>query len=144
MWDDLGVVGVTQGSLNLKALEPVFAQSVQLSVWYIRRVPRVSRMHALEPDRVLFGYLNPQAFLLGGFPKLGVPSLGVPIIRIIVYWGLYWGPLILGNYHLGFRVAVLTTSTVEVSSRAFLVGKVGASERPMHYPNNGASHGQAT
>ena len=28
-----------------------------------------------------------------GFPNLGVPSLGVPIIRIIVYWGLYWGPV---------------------------------------------------
>ena len=25
--------------------------------------------------------------------------LVVPIIRIIIYWGLYWGPLILGNYH---------------------------------------------
>ena len=25
--------------------------------------------------------------------------MGVPIIRTIVYWGLYWGPLILGNYH---------------------------------------------
>ena len=28
----------------------------------------------------------------GSFPKLGV--VGVPIIRIIVFWGLYWGPLI--------------------------------------------------
>ena len=27
--------------------------------------------------------------------------LGVPIIRIIVFWDLYWGPLILGNYHIG-------------------------------------------
>ena len=27
--------------------------------------------------------------------------LGVPIIRIIVFWGLYWGALILGNYHIG-------------------------------------------
>ena len=26
--------------------------------------------------------------------------LGVPIIRIIVFGGLYWGPLILGNYRL--------------------------------------------
>ena len=26
--------------------------------------------------------------------------LGVPIIRTIVYLGLYWGPLILGNYHI--------------------------------------------
>ena len=25
----------------------------------------------------------------------------VPIIRIIVFWGLHWGPPILGNYHLG-------------------------------------------
>ena len=30
--------------------------------------------------------------------------LGVPIIRIIVYWGLYWGPLILGNYHIGVAI----------------------------------------
>ena len=27
--------------------------------------------------------------------------LGVPIIRIMVYWSLYWGPPILGNYHIG-------------------------------------------
>ena len=26
--------------------------------------------------------------------------LGVPMIRTIVYWSLYWGTLILGNYHL--------------------------------------------
>ena len=26
--------------------------------------------------------------------------MGVPIIRTIVYWGLYWGTLILGNYYL--------------------------------------------
>ena len=26
--------------------------------------------------------------------------LGVPIIRITLFWGLYWGPLILGNYHI--------------------------------------------
>ena len=38
--------------------------------------------------------------LYGGFPKLGVPFLGVPIIRNIVYWGLYLGPLTLGNYHI--------------------------------------------
>ena len=37
----------------------------------------------------------------GSFPKLGVPFVGVPIIRIIVFWVLYWDPLILGNYHVG-------------------------------------------
>ena len=41
--------------------------------------------------------------LYGGFPKLGVPFLGVPIIRILIFWGLYWGPLILGNYHIGIK-----------------------------------------
>ena len=32
---------------------------------------------------------------------MGVGTLlGVPIIRVIVFWGLYWGNLILGNYHI--------------------------------------------
>ena len=34
------------------------------------------------------------------FPKIRGTSLGVPIIRTIVYWGLYWGTLILGNYRV--------------------------------------------
>ena len=34
----------------------------------------------------------------GSFPKLGIPFWGVPIIRTIVFGGLYWGPLFLGNY----------------------------------------------
>ena len=28
-------------------------------------------------------------------------------MRIIIFWGLYWGPLILGNYHMSFWDAVL-------------------------------------
>ena len=35
-----------------------------------------------------------------GFPKIRGTFLGVPIIRIIVFWGLYWGLPILGNYHI--------------------------------------------
>ena len=35
-----------------------------------------------------------------GFPKIRGTILGVPIIRILVYWGLHLGPLILGNYHI--------------------------------------------
>ena len=35
-----------------------------------------------------------------GFPRTRGTLLGFPIIRIIVYWGLYWGPLILGNYQI--------------------------------------------
>ena len=33
-------------------------------------------------------------------PKIGGTILAVPIIRIIVFGVLYWGPLILGNYHM--------------------------------------------
>ena len=44
-------------------------------------------------------------FLMWGFPKIMGTFLGVPIIRSIVFWGLYWGPLILGNYHVGCCVA---------------------------------------
>ena len=62
-------------------------------------------------DRVLcLRYSGTSGGLYGGFPKLGVPFWGVPIVRTIVFWGLYWGPPILGNCHvhhfrgLGFRV----------------------------------------
>ena len=52
-----------------------------------------------------FAALLTEPILLGfdiwGFPKIRGTSLGVPIIRIILFWGLYWGPLILGNYHMG-------------------------------------------
>ena len=34
------------------------------------------------------------------FPKNRGTFLGVPIIRTIVFLGLYWGPLVLGNYHI--------------------------------------------
>ena len=35
-----------------------------------------------------------------GFPKIKGTFLGVPIMRIIIYWGVYGGPPILGNYHI--------------------------------------------
>ena len=38
-----------------------------------------------------------------GFPKIGVTFLGVPIIRVVVFWGIYWGPLLLGNHHVGIQ-----------------------------------------
>ena len=43
--------------------------------------------------------------LIWGVPKIRGTILVVPIARNIVFWGLYWGPLILGNYHImfGFR-----------------------------------------
>ena len=56
----------------------------------------------LAPVRNVFVLLSSTPY--GGFPKLGVPLLGVPIIRTIVFWGLYWGPLILENYHIDSRL----------------------------------------
>ena len=41
-----------------------------------------------------------------GFPKIRGTFLGFPIIRTIVFWGLYWGPLILGNYQIGKAIAL--------------------------------------
>ena len=38
------------------------------------------------------------------FPKIRGTFLGVPIIKTILFGGLYWGPLILGNYHIFFEV----------------------------------------
>ena len=35
-----------------------------------------------------------------GFPKIRGTFLGVPILRIIVFWGLYWDPLISGNHYV--------------------------------------------
>ena len=35
-----------------------------------------------------------------GFPKIRGTLLGVPIKRTIIFWGLYWGPPILGNYQI--------------------------------------------
>ena len=38
--------------------------------------------------------------VIWGFPTIRGTILGVPIIGTIVYWGLYWGPPVLGNYHI--------------------------------------------
>ena len=38
-------------------------------------------------------------FAYGGFPKLGV-LFGCPYYKDHGSWGLYWGPPILGNYHI--------------------------------------------
>ena len=40
-----------------------------------------------------------------GFPNKRGTFLGVPITRTIIFWGLYWGPPILGNYHFWENMA---------------------------------------
>ena len=43
--------------------------------------------------------LNMKA-IMWEFPKIRGTILGAPIIRARIFWGLYWGPLIWGNYHV--------------------------------------------
>ena len=73
-------------------------------------------MHIACEDRVPktsvqgLGLLNEVLDLAGtgkhmwGFPKIRGTILGVPIIRTIVYWGLHWGTLILGNFHVNMKL----------------------------------------
>ena len=37
---------------------------------------------------------------MGSSQNYGYHFGGPPLIRILVYWGLYWGPPVLGNYHM--------------------------------------------
>ena len=36
-----------------------------------------------------------------GSPKSRGTFLGVPMIRIVIFWALFCGPPVLGNYHMG-------------------------------------------
>ena len=58
----------------------------------------------LAGPKVQCGQLPVQESRVGSFPKVGVPFLGTLIIRIIIFWGLYRVPRILGDYHLDFFV----------------------------------------
>ena len=57
-----------------------------------------------DPPKGLGSYSTSQ--YIWGFPKIRCTFLGVPIIRTIVFWGLYWGPLILGTYHLSLYICI--------------------------------------
>ena len=69
----------------------------------------------------------PVVRIIWGFPKIRGTILGVPIIRTIVFWGLHWGPPILGNYHmisgLGIRMAALFSAL----RKAYCYGVRGSS-----------------
>ena len=51
-----------------------------------------------------------------GFPKIRDTLLGVPIIRIIVFWGLYWGSLILGELPNSSGMAMAVVSLGKFAS----------------------------
>ena len=51
-------------------------------------------------------------FMYREFPKLGVPFWGVPAIRTVVFWGLNWGPPILGKYRMVLRSYIRPSGAV--------------------------------
>ena len=62
-----------------------------------------------------------------GFPKIRGTILGVPIIRTIVFWGLYWGPLILGMYQMNYlHIVGWTVGRIEVKKLSSM--RLGQSE----------------
>ena len=57
-------------------------------------------VEAPNQSKSIAGIIRARNTHIWGFPKIRGAFLGAPIIRTIVFWGLYWGPHILGNYHL--------------------------------------------
>ena len=90
-------------------LQPTFRPQSVPSHW---RPPR-PYLSSTYPGCPLFG-------TIWEFPKIGGTSLGVPIRRTIVFLGLYWGPLILGNYH----IPLFEGSRIVLADRADLLTPV--------------------
>ena len=97
-------------------ITPIYTLYNPQSLYNPYIIPVVSMFFSIIPIFILhrMGTLNgvgkndPQGLLcrsIWGFPKIRGTFWGVPIIRIILYWGLFWGPLILGNYHFVFATA---------------------------------------
>ena len=45
-------------------------------------------------------YFGGDSFVYRFLPKFWVPFWGVPLIRIMVFWGLYRGTPVFGDYHI--------------------------------------------
>ena len=63
---------------------------------------------ALHRANLAFGELTMKEWILivvpvWEFPEIRGTFLGIPRIRIIVFWGLYYSPPILGNYHISYK-----------------------------------------
>ena len=57
----------------------------------------------------------------GGFPKLGVFFGGSVEEGLQVYWGLYWGPLVSGNYPVVLQSKLLKRGVIGDSTGLYRV-----------------------
>ena len=62
----------------------------------------MSRLHS-GPAHLLACHWAIVAGIIWEFPKIRGTFLGVPMTRVFVYWDLYWGPPIYGNYHISSK-----------------------------------------
>ena len=69
-------------------------------------------------------FLGVHIGVIWGFPKIRGTILGVPITRTIVFWGLYWGPLILVNYHIGIMEKKLETTMLYKDYIGIILGVI--------------------
>ena len=81
-------------------------QSYKVNRWLLVGMPQSARASSQRcmvhrSTKPLLGAQN-QGPPIWGFPRIRgtILMLGVPIIRIIVFWGPYWGPPVYGNYHV--------------------------------------------
>ena len=59
-----------------------------------------------------------------GVPQTRGTVLEVPIIRTIVFWGLYWGFRIWGNYHLAAATSTAATAAAAAKAAAMTAAKI--------------------
>ena len=55
------------------------------------------------------------------------------MIRIIVYWGLYWGPQILGNYHIYIICVPIHTHIGQHINLCYMQGMLPYPENPLYH-----------
>ena len=87
---------VKEGPLGIHFLKKGILTKQGTYIMAILGTGILNNYHVNTQDQlaVVFWYLGG---MFWEFPKIRGTILGVPIIRTIVFWGLYWGPLILGN-----------------------------------------------
>ena len=83
--------------------EPVSSRLLTVGQFSTQLVLRAQR--ALAKCLLLAEVDSP--FFILGFPQIRGTFSGVPIMRVAVYWGLYWGPPVLGNYHIEQSILLL-------------------------------------
>ena len=94
----------------MKVVGPIVVLDPKIKPWgWLKenKVPLMqgrTRRSALEPADIYQQKLNME------FLEIVGTILGVPIIRILIFRGLYWGPPVLGHYHMHIHKTIIWIS----------------------------------